>query len=65
MNNDRSEDDIETRMITKQKWLAPVAAVDALPKEGVEDGTMCFVEPADGTEDQVWQFKGRLWFRVD
>lgn len=58
-----SEDETATQLITKLSWLKPVARVEDLPTEGVEEGAMCFVE-AEG-EEEVWQYKSGTWERVD
>lgn len=57
------EDDVSTQLITKLEWLKPVAHADQLPKTGVNEGTMCFVEAAG--EEEIWRFEKGRWERVD
>lgn len=53
------EDDVETRRIQRLQWLPPVQDPAELPSEGVEVGTLCFVEgPGDGT---VWERLEEGW----
>ena len=57
----RSEDDIETRMMTRVAWLPPVRSEQDLPTVGVAEGSMCYVE-GDGTgEEEVWEFREGAW----
>ena len=57
------EDDVSTQLITKLDWIKPVATTADLPKGGVKEGTMCFVE-AEG-EEEIWKFTQGKWERVD
>ncbi len=59
----KEEDEIATQMITKLNWLTPVETVDQLPKEGVPEGSMCFVAPEG--EEEVWQLVQGTWTRID
>lgn len=61
---ERNEDEIETRMITKANWLKPVASPDELPTDGVDEGTMCYVEADDADEEEVWEFQLGRWVRI-
>ena len=62
---ERSEDDIETRMMPKVKWLPPVGSFDELPVEGVAPGTLCYVEGDLTGEEEVWEFLDGTWSRFD
>ena len=63
--SERSEDDIETRIIQKVKWLPPVSDAKDLPTEGVADGSMCYVEGALTGDEEIWEFNGGTWSRID
>ena len=58
---DKSEDDIETRVITRANWIQPVKRQEDLPTSGVEDGTMCYVEGESEDEEEVWEFRAGRW----
>lgn len=60
---DPSEDDIETRRMTRATWIAPVKSPDDLPIDGVADGAMCYVEGDESGEEEVWQFSDGRWSR--
>ena len=62
---ERSEDDIETRVIQKVKWLPPVESQADLPLEGIAEGTMCYVEGDLTGEEEVWEFRDGAWHRLD
>lgn len=62
---ERSEDDIETRMMTKAPWLPPVSSPELLPTEGVREGTMCYVEGEVSGDEEVWEFSDGRWSRID
>ncbi len=59
-----TEDDIETRVITKANWLPPVASEYELPVEGIADGTLCYVEADDADEEETWEFTEGRWHHV-
>ncbi len=61
---ERSEDDIETRMISRENWLPPVKTEAELPR-GAAEGAMCFVEGKGPNDDEVWEFRGGRWRRLD
>lgn len=59
-----SEDDIETRMISKENWLPPVKSEMDLPTTGVMDGAMCYVEGHVPDNDEIWEFRKGKWVRL-
>lgn len=60
------EDQIKTQLITKIRWLSPVARAEDLPTAGVEEGAHCFVEgPGDDSDEEIWMFRAGAWVRVD
>jgi hypothetical protein len=61
---DRSEDDIETRMMTRASWIPPVKREEDLPSGGVEDGTLCYVEGEGEDEEEVWECRNGRWSQI-
>jgi hypothetical protein len=61
---ENSEDDIETRMMTRAQWIPPVKHERDLPATGVEDGTMCYVEGDREDEEEVWEFRNGRWSQI-
>lgn len=61
---ERSEDDIETRMMTRAQWIPPVKRASDLPTTGVEDGTMCYVEGEHEDDEEVWEFRDGRWSQL-
>lgn len=60
------QDLIKTQLITKIRWLSPVASAEELPTDGVEDGSHCFVEGPDGdAEEEIWMYEEGKWVRID
>lgn len=59
-----SEDDIETRMISKDNWLAPVRSESELPRTGVTEGAMCYVEGSVPDNDEIWEYRSGKWVRL-
>lgn len=62
---ERSEDDIETRQMTRASWLPPVARVDLLPTVGVAEGTLCYVEGDVSGEEEIWEYRDGGWRPFD
>lgn len=66
MSDRMDQDQIKTQLITKIRWLSPVASADDLPVEGVEEGMHCFVEgPENDGEEEIWAFEDGKWVRID
>ena len=61
---DRTEDDIETRVITRASWIPPVKREADLPSSGVDEGTMCYVEGENEDEEEVWEFRSGRWSQI-
>lgn len=57
MSRKPDQDDVETHIIGKLPWLPPVPRERDLPIDGVEDGTLCFVEELD----VVYEFASGRW----
>jgi hypothetical protein len=60
-----AEDDIETRMMTRATWLAPVKSPEELPTADVTDGSMCYVEGDVSGDEEVWEYRNSRWTRLD
>lgn len=63
----RIEDDIATIVIPRSAWLPPVAKPADLPRVGVPEGALCYVdaEDPDGDGDeQIWQYTAGAWVLV-
>lgn len=58
---DRSEDDIQTHMITRAQWIPPVKRQQDLPATGVENGTLCLVEGEISDDEEVFEFRDGRW----
>jgi hypothetical protein len=52
-----AESTSNTQPFDEMAWLSPVARVGDLPREGVREGTMCFVD----VENAVYQFRDGVW----
>lgn len=59
-----SEDDIETRMISKENWLPPVKSEMELPRTGVMEGAMCYVEGHEPDNDEIYEYRRGKWVRL-
>jgi hypothetical protein len=60
------QDQIKTQLITKIRWMAPVASAELLPTEDVQEGAHCFVEGVEGdAEEEIWMYAEGQWTRID
>lgn len=63
----RDEDAIATILMPRPSWLPPVDKPEDLPRSGVSEGALCYVDAQDAsgdTDPQVWQYTCGAWVLV-